>query len=307
MARTVEDMSSFDSSVNHACAVAVSDEHLWELSSSFIVDGIAAGEQVKYFDDGTSENVLERLLDDGIDVAEVRESGQFEVVPAEATRAALTSPVDVMCGLLVDTIDAAVSSGFPGVRWTGQFNHALTRSPTGPSLREYETAMDTAISGRPARVLCLYDRAHYPDEVIEDMRLAHRVEIATATIYDDNLLRITATCPGSARLAGEVDHSNRPQVRKLLLTELDKALRSPSAPHEIRLDVSSLRFVDVAGAVGLVHAAEEFPSSHRLVLEGVRPRVARILDRCGAPFAAQLAIRSYAERAPRAVAVGAEA
>jgi len=144
------------------------------------------------------------------------------------------------------------------------------------------------VAGRPARVLCLYDRAHYPDDVIEDMRRGHRVEIETTTVYDDNLLRITSTGIGSARLAGEVDHSNRPQVRKLLLAELDRALRSPTGPHEIRLDVSSLRFIDVAGAVGLVHAAEEFPSSHKLVLDGVRPLVARVLDRCGAPFASQL-------------------
>lgn len=295
MARTVEDLSSFDTSVGHACAVAVSDEHLWELSSSFIAAGIASGDQVKYFDDGTSEYVLARLLDDGVDLDRVQESGQFEVVPAEATRAALLSPVDTMCEILTATVDAALESGFPGFRWTGQLNHGLART-NGHTMHEYEDAMDAAIAGRPARVLCLYDRAHYPDDVIEDMRAAHRVEIETSTIYDDNLLRITATTPGSARLAGEVDHSNRPQVRKLLLSELDKALRSPSAPREIRLDVSSLRFVDVAGAVGLVHAAEEFPSSHRLVLEGVRPRVARILDRCGAPFALQLVTRSYEER-----------
>ena len=281
----------------------MSDEHLWELSSSFIVDGIAAGEQVMYFDDGTSENVLERLLDDGIDVAEVRESGQFEVVSAEATRAALTSPVDVMCGLLVDTIDAAVSSGFPGVRWTGQFNHALTRSPAGPSLREYETAMDTAISGRPARVLCLYDRARYPDEAIEDMRSA-----APRRDRDGHDLRRQPAAhhrhlPGFGTAGGRGRPLQPSAGAQAAAHRAGQGTAVALGAAEIRLDLSSLRFVDVAGAVGLVHAAEEFPSSHRLVLEGVRPRVARILDRCGAPFAAQLAIRSYVERAPRAVAV----
>jgi anti-anti-sigma factor len=287
MTRSVEDMSSFGSTVRHACAVAVSDEHLWELSSSFISAGIAAGEQVNYFDDGTSEHVLERLLDDGADLDRVLRTRQLVVVPEEYTRAALLSPLDQIAGIVERTVDAALGDGFPGVRMTGQLSHGLGRA-NGVTVQEYDEALDEALVGRPAKALCLYDRAHYPDDVIEHMRGIHSVEIESATIYDDNLLRITSTGPGCARLAGEIDHSNRPQVRKLLLGELDRALRSPASPHEIRLDVSSLRFTDVAGAVAVVHAAEEFPSSHKLVLEGVRPRVARVLDRCGAPFAGQL-------------------
>ena len=45
-----------------------------------------------------------------------------------------------------------------------------------------------------------------------------------------------------------------------------------------------------AGAVELVHAAETFPDTHRLVLVGARPGVHRVLDRCGAPFAPQLEV-----------------
>ncbi|MGI5130279.1 MEDS domain-containing protein [Pseudonocardia sp. CA-107938] len=291
MTRSVEDMTSFGATVRHACAVAVSDEHLWELSSTFMMAGFAAGEQVNYFDDGTSHHVLERLLDDGADLERLLGTGQLVVVPTDTTRATLASPLDQVSDVIDQAIDTALESGYSGIRMTGQLNHGLARN-NGVSVREFDEHLDQVIEGRPARALCLYDRAHYPDDVIEHMRAVHRVEIESSTIYDDNLLRITTSCPGTARLAGEVDHSNRPQVRKLLLGELDRALRSPSSPHEIRLDVSSLRFTDVAGAVAVVHAAEEFPSSHKLVLEGVRPRVARVLDRCGAPFAAQLVMIS---------------
>jgi anti-anti-sigma regulatory factor len=76
---------------------------------------------------------------------------------------------------------------------------------------------------------------------------------------------------------------------------LDQTLRSHSAPTDVVLDLSSLRFLDVAGAISAVHAAEEFPSTHRLRLVGVRPRVLRLLDRCGAPFAAQLVVEAHPE------------
>lgn len=292
MTRTVEDMTSFGSSVNHACAVAASDEHLWELSAAYIAAGIEAGEQVSYFDDGTSDKVLERLLDDGVGLDAPMSRGQFVVVPAEFTRAALMSPLDELEALLDEQIGAALAGGYAGLRVTGQLNHGLQRT-NGVSMPDYDDLIDVAVRDKPALALCLYDRTHYPDDVIEMMRATHAVEIESSTIYDDTLLRITATGPGCARIAGEVDHSNRPQVRKLLEDELDKALRSPSAPVDIRLDLSSLRFIDVSGAVGLVHAAEEFPSSHRLVLHGVRPRIGRVLDRCGAPFAAQLVITPH--------------
>ena len=164
MTRSVEDMSSFGSTVRHACAVAVSDEHLWELSASFISAGIAAGEQVSYFDDGTTQHVLERLLDDGADLDRMVGSGQLVVVSEEATRAALLSSLDQIAGIVEQTVDRALGNGFPGVRMTGQLNHSLHRA-NGVTLQEYDEALEKALVGRPAKALCLYDRARYPDEI----------------------------------------------------------------------------------------------------------------------------------------------
>ncbi len=285
MTRTVEDMTSVD----HACAVPVSDEQLWEMTAAFVAGGLAAGEQVLYFDDGTATDVLARLADDRVPVERPMAQGQLAIVPPDTTRTALRSPVPQVKQIVGTAIDGALQKGFPAVRLTGQLSYALQRAG-GVSLREYDDAIDEVIRDRPARVLCFYDRRRFPDEAIDELRAQHHTEVAVPAIYDDNLLRITSDRTGSARLAGEIDHSNRPRIRRLLDTTLDQALRSHSAPSDITLDLSSLRFLDVAGAVSLVHAAEEFPSTHRLVLLGVRPRVARVLDRCGAPFAAQLVL-----------------
>ena len=287
MTRTVEDLRS----VGHACALPVSDEQLWEMTAAFVAGGLQRGEQVVYFDDGTVDAVLARLADDRIPVVAPLHEGSLAIVPPDATRTALRSPVPAIAEIVRDTVDEAIAKGYPGVRLTGQFNYALQRAG-GISIAEYDTVLDAAVRDRPVRLLCFYDRRRYPEAVIEEMRAQHHTELVVPAIYDDNLLRITSTGPTAARLAGEVDHSNRPRIRRLLESALDHALRSPAAPTDISLDLSSLRFLDVAGAVSLVHAAEEFPSSHRLVLTGVRPRVLRVLDRCGAPFAAQLVVRT---------------
>jgi anti-anti-sigma factor len=288
MTRTVEDLRSVD----HACAVPVSDEQLWELSAGFVAAGLAGGEQVMYFDDGTAESVLERLADDGVDVEKPIAEGSFEIVSPDATHTALRSPPTAMAKIISAAIDEAVAQGYAGVRLTGQFDYALQRAG-GVSLAEYDAVLDDAIRERPARVLCLYDRRRFPEAVIEQLRAQHHTELVVPAIYDDNLLRITCTSPTCVRVAGEVDHSNRPRIRRQLEASLDQALRAPHSPGEVTLDLSSLRFLDVAGAVALVHAAEEFPSSLKLVLTGVRPRVMRVLDRCGAPFAAQLVVHPW--------------
>jgi anti-anti-sigma factor len=286
MTTTVEDSRSVD----HALAVPVSDEQLWEVSAAFLAHGLRSGERVIFFDDGTSEAVFERLADDDVAVAGPLAEGRFTVVPRQVVRATRHSTLDEIGETVRTTIDGALAAGYPGVRMAGQLDYGL-RCTTG-ALAEFDRVFEDAVRGRPARVLCAYDRGRYPDEAVEAMRAVHHTEIVSPAVYDDGLLRITAAGPGAARVAGEVDHSNRPRIRKLLEAALDNALRSPDAPADITLDLSSLRFLDVAAAVGLVHAAEEFPSAHRLVLRGVRPRVHRVLDRCGAPFAGQLDVRA---------------
>lgn len=293
MTRTVDDLRFVD----HACAVPVSDEQLWEMTAAFVAAGLAAGEQVVYFDDGTVDGVLERLSDDRVPITGSLSDGSFTIVPPDTTRATLRSPPPHVQDMICGTIDNAVEQGYTGVRVTGQLSYALQRAG-GASLLQYDAALDEVVRARPVRILCLYDRRRFPDGAIEELRALHHTELVVPAIYDDNLLRITSTEPGTARLAGEVDHSNRPRIRRLLETALDQALRSYSGSTDITLDLSSLRFVDVAGAVALVHAAEEFPNSHRLVLTGVRPRVLRVLDRCGAPFAAQLVVQSRIEQEP---------
>lgn len=98
----------------------------------------------------------------------------------------------------------------------------------------------------------------------------------------------TTRCCGSP--ARDRAQSNRSIVEPLLLRLLDETLRSHSAPAVVTVDMASLRFLDVAGAVSFIHAAEGYPSTYRLVLRGVRPRVQRVLERCGAQFASPLVV-----------------
>jgi anti-anti-sigma factor len=281
-----------DRSAAHACAVPVSDEQLWEMTAAFLAAGLRAGEQVVYFDDGTVEAVLDRLVDDRVAIGRPLSDGQLTVVGPERTRAALRAPLRDTAAGLATMIDEALAAGYSGFRWTGQLSYGLQRVG-GLWLADYDGVIDAVLAGRAARALCFYDRRRFPDDAITQLRARHRVELDAPSLYDDNLLRVTRVRPFRLRMAGEVDHSNRPVLHRLVASTLDEALRSHDAPAVVEIDLASLRFLDVAGAIAFVHAAEEFPQSHRLVLTAVRPAVLRVLDRCGAPFAAQLEVTAH--------------
>ncbi len=284
-------------SASHACAVPVSDEQLWEMTARYLADGLAAGEHVIYFEDGTLDAVLERLDDDGIAVRGPLDRGQLAIVPAEVTRSVLSGSADEVLSTIDRAIGDALDRGFPAVRLTGDSGYALA-PPDPEKMLRFAAAVDEMLGDRPAKLLCVYDQGRFTDDEIASRRALHHTELVAPAVYDDSLLRITIPRPSVARVAGEVDHSNRPRIKRVLAAVLDEALRSHSSSPEITLDLSSLRFLDVAGAVSLVHAAEEFPSTHRLVLTGVRPSVLRLLDRCGAPFAAQLRVEPHGTARP---------
>ncbi|MEJ8280010.1 MEDS domain-containing protein [Pseudonocardia spirodelae] len=276
-----------EEAVRHVLTVPVSDEQLAEDVAVFLAEGLVAGERVAYFDDDTADLVLSRLADDGVDVTGPLRSGQFQLVPQEFTRAALHAPIDELAGLMEQNVGDALGAGWSGLRFSGQMDHGLRR-PGGVVLDEYDRLLDEAVRAHPLRALCVYDHLRYPDDLIATMRALHPAEPPAAPLHDDSLLRITTTGPARVRLAGEIDHANRPQVRRVLARLIDKVVRGEVGEGTLTADLSALRFVDVAGAVSLVHAADELPVSVLLRLENLRPGVARLLERCGAGFAPQL-------------------
>ncbi len=284
MIKLADDLSSGD----HVCAIPDSEEHLTELSAHFVAEGLQRHEKVFYYDDdGAADAMLRRLSDDGAPIDAPLSSGQLTIVPEQQTHATFRTPLGDLYRGVTATVTGALAEGYRGARLTGQMHSSLAPGASA-TLPEFDGLLDRLLQENRLTALCTYDHGHYSTDQIEIMRALHRDHLAPVGAYDDGLMRIVRTGIASARLAGEIDHSNRPKITTLLQASLDRALRSPEDAPDVVLDMTSVRFVDVATAVGLVHAAEMFPATHRLVLHRVRPRVQRILDRCGAPFASQL-------------------
>ncbi|WP_224388038.1 MEDS domain-containing protein [Pseudonocardia sp. ICBG1293] len=275
---------------DHVCAVPDSTEHLGEIAAVYVAHGLERGERILYFDDdGAADVLLRRLVEDDVEVEGPLLRGQLEILPAEHTRRTFRTPLAQVHAGMSDEVRRSRELGWHGTRMTGQMHSVLDPGAAG-TLPEYDGLLARLVreSAGDLTALCTYDAEHFPAEQIDIMRALHRDHVPCSTAYDDGLLRIVRLGTGHARLAGEVDHSNRTKITSLLHSALDAALRSADAATDIGLDLGSVRFVDVATAVALVHAAEGFPATHRLVLHRVRPRVLRVLERCGAAFSPQL-------------------
>lgn len=297
MIKHAGDLSSGD----HVCAIPESSEHLGEIAAGFVAHGLTRGERILYFDDaGAADALLRRLDEDGVDAGEPLRRGQLEILPEEQTRQTFRTRLTEIHAGVAEEVDRSLRDGWRGTRLTGQM-HASIAHGASATLPEYDGLLARLIreSSGALTALCTYDHEHFPDEQIDIMQALHRDHLEVSGAYDDGLLRIVRLGIGHARLAGEIDHSNRPKITSLLYQQLDAALRSPDAPADVGLDLASVRFVDVASAVALVHAAESFPATHRLVLHRVRPRVERILERCGAAFSPQLVFDDEAPRPGR--------
>ena len=286
MARTIEDLDL----VGHTCLVPDSDEHAWEATAAYISGGLGRGEHVVYFEDATADRLLERLADDRVPVDSAMSEGQFQIVPTEATRAVTTGPLDQVGPAMQHVIGESREQGWPGVRIIGEA--AQGRIPQGlDSLVAYEQVCDQILQDNPtARLLCLYDRLRFDDGALTALRAVHGTELAGPSAYDDGLLRVTRPVPSTLRLAGEIDRSNRTVLRGMLDGALEDTLRSVEVPLDVTLDLASLRFLDVAGAVEMLRGAQQFPAAQRVLLRGPRSRVLRALQRCGAESIEQLVV-----------------
>ncbi|GAA4911568.1 anti-anti-sigma factor [Nonomuraea thailandensis] len=81
--------------------------------------------------------------------------------------------------------------------------------------------------------------------------------------------------PFGLRITGEIDRGNR----HLLAGALGWALLAGS--HDIRLDLSGLTFIDVAGLRLVIVAAARLPADRELILDPISPAVRRVLALTG--------------------------
>ena len=232
------------------CWVALDSElaHA-EVVGDFVLDGLRRGECVLLAGMGAREETVHRRL--------VQAGVHWSASSAHGSPALRAVPADPAA--LVESVEAALADGFPGVRFSG----AITEP--GPS--PFEPVVDELARDHPLTALCPYFRSLLAPPQEAALEHLHHDRVHALAAYDDDSFRLTRR--GEAlRLTGELDGTNTEALRAVLAATAGQS----SGPRV--WDVSGLHFLDVAAADALVAAAGSPPG---LTVRGATPLLGRLL------------------------------
>lgn len=248
---------------DHICWTYASDfEHRATLSA-FFAAGVEAGERLLYMAPSRDLPLAAAALRmAGIDPEALTARGGLMLAPVDdiylhGERFDAGEQLTVFRGL----VDQAVAQGYTGLRACAECAGLLR----DPAIRErwpaYELRADLLASAVPLIGMCAYDRRVADEPTLELLRSVHRLHLASGR-SSDLLFHIFSSPEGSLHVGGELDFTCSDTVRTLV----DACIADLREPE---LDLTSLRFCDVAGARSIAMIARRMAEVHeRVVLRG---------------------------------------
>ena len=169
---------------DHFCSIYENPEEHYAVAIPFMQMGLERGEKCIYIaDDGTTEDVRQRMRSEGIDVERATEANALVVAGKEqAYRKHGSFDPDWMFTFWKEATDSAMSEGFSALRVTGETEWVVRGGHGLERWMEYESRFTHALSKHNCSALCQYNRRHFPPEVILDVIRTHPVVVYRGTV-----------------------------------------------------------------------------------------------------------------------------
>ncbi|MET0416961.1 MAG: MEDS domain-containing protein [Actinoplanes sp.] len=254
---------------DHVCWAVDDDRVRLDAIAAYVQAGLRARQKVAYCGDDPEE-VLTGIADRGVATREPLRTGQLQAVTPEASYLAGGSfDAEATIGLVEAGAVQARREGYPGMRVIGDMSWAQRRVPGAERLAWYEATINTLFTEGYLIGVCAYDRRLFDPALMRRFTCAHPGAATTGMPYNPSIsLRIRRTLrPYGLRLSGEADLSNRAALAAVIEQVIEC--------KESTIDVSELRFADMAAARILVDAATAGPGRLRVV--GCSPTLVRLL------------------------------
>ena len=169
---------------DHFCSIYETPEEHYAVAIPFMQMGLERGEKCIYIaDDGTMDEVRERMELQGIDVERATESNALVVAPKEQAYLKHGSfDPDWMFTFWKEATDSATSEGFSALRVTGETEWVVRGGRGLDRWMEYESRLTHALSENNCSALCQYNRRCFPPELILDVIRTHPVVVYRGTV-----------------------------------------------------------------------------------------------------------------------------
>ncbi|GII05169.1 MEDS domain-containing protein [Planobispora takensis] len=274
--RQVKDVQLGD----HLCLAFAHEAEQREVACAFVVAGLARGERVLCLTDGPGVDRVGRWLREaGVDVTAATADGQLGVRAAEDSYLAGDRfDPDAMIAALRSEADASLRAGFTGFRVSGEMSWALREVAGAGRLEEYERRVTALFDEGMSAAICQYDTRVFPAERLRALIGCHPERVQPDALLQDGPLRITpGVDPGGQpvlRVSGMIDRSTT--------TAWSTALRTVTGGQgDVRIDMSELEFIDVAGLRTLADAAAALPAGRCLHVLQLAPALREVIRMVG--------------------------
>lgn len=245
---------------DHICWVYQDDESFRHVVTSYIADGLFAGQRVVCF-----------MAEDALPVAAAVQADPGSLVLAPFKRGYLPDgrfdPDARLAGFEL-MAHRALADGFTGLRVLGHATAMLDDPVPRDAWPSYELRADLLISRMPIVGLCAFDaRSCHPDG-LQLLQSVHSHSLGEPA--GESLFRLHGQADGSLSVEGEIDFAAAPVVERLA----GDACRDLLVPE---LDLSGLRFIDGAGMRAVVKGIRSIAASHsRVRVRGTGPMFKRL-------------------------------
>lgn len=260
----------------HLCLQYSSEKELGAIVGEFVRGGLVAGEQIGYITGSDARTVISRLASEGVAwEPALRTSALVMICLSDLETGPDGSRTTATVARVQELVKAALSRGYPAVRVASEVHALAPEAETIEQMHAREALADGLTASFPLTRLCLYDRRHFADAYLTAAARAHDNCMTDDLIYFDDIATITRSPRDrELRIAGEIDAFNAVALRRAV------ADLAHGGAARVTLDVSALRFVDVAGLRAIVEVATARPHT-MLTLAGATAKVVRMLEMCG--------------------------
>ncbi|MFC4061318.1 MEDS domain-containing protein [Planomonospora corallina] len=271
--RQIRDLGPGD----HLCLPFADDTEQREIATAFVTAGLTRRERVLYFTDRASTATVHSWLRSGPPRTALH-TGQLRVLTAgESYLTTGRFDPDTMVATLAAETDRSLHDGYTGLRVTGEMGWAVRDVPGADALEDYERKVATVFAAGRSAALCQYDTRLFAPARLHTLTGCHHGIAEMNALHHDALSRITPAYRHGGRvlrLTGTIDQSNAPALGAVLTAETRR-------PGDLRLDLSELEFIDVAGLRVIADTAARLTGDRRLHLLHLAPMLAGVIHLIG--------------------------
>ncbi len=239
---------------DHACWVFDAPAERRPRLTRYLSAGLSRGERVGFY--GASPEHCAAAAADlsaaGVAVDRLTAGGQlvFGVAEAEYVGAAPFDPQRRLAEYAA-AVQSALDSGHQGLRVAADVGWLRTHPQARRAWPGYELGAGILAAELPFTALCMYERHDWPPRRLALIEALHSHHVHDTSRDTATGFRVHAQRDGAIRLSGELDLSYAADVDQALVVA---AQRSRAGV----LDVTDLRFVDIAGLRAIAEACQAF-------------------------------------------------